>query len=95
MSKYVVLYKLEKRKGMTSDLVIKHVEHIRNLSQKKVLLLCGLLKGKGGGALLIIEAETKKEAEKYILQDPLVVLKNYSFVINEFIEANEGNNFLL
>jgi uncharacterized protein YciI len=94
VSKYVVLYKLEKRKGMTSDLVKKHVEHLRNLSHKKLLFLCGLLKGKGG-AILIVEAETKKEAEKYILQDPLVIQKNYSYTINELIEANEDNNFLL
>ena len=93
MQKYVVLYKLKKRKGMTSDLVKNHVEHIRNLSKNKVLFLCGLLKGYG--AMLILEAKSQKEAESYIKQDPLIVQENYFYSIHEFKEANENNNFLL
>ena len=93
MSKFVVLYKLKKMKGLTADLAKNHVEHIRNLSRKNVLFLCGRLKG--DGAMLILEAESLKEAEAYILQDPVIVKKNYSYAIHEFIEANEGNNFLL
>ena len=93
MSKYVVLYKLKERKGFTADLAKNHVEHLKNLSRKKILFLCGRLKG--NGAMLILEAKSLKEAEAYILQDPVIVQKNYSFVIHELIEANEENNFLL
>ena len=93
MQKYVVLYKLMKRKGMTSDIVKNHVEYIRNLSKNKVLILCGLLKGYG--AMLILEAKSQKEAESYIKQDPLIVQENYSYSIHELKEANENNNFLL
>lgn len=93
MSKYVVIYKLKKRKGFTLELTKKHVEHLRNLSQENILFLCGLLKG--NGAMLIIEAKSLKEAESYILQDPVIDQGNYSYIIHEFKEANEENNFLL
>jgi len=93
MSKYVALYKLKERKGFTADLAKIHVEHLRNLSQKNVLLLCGLLKG--NGAMLILEAASLKEAQSYILQDPVILHKKYEYVIHELIEANESNNFLL
>jgi uncharacterized protein YciI len=93
MSKFVVLYKLKKRKGFTGDLAKNHVEHLRNLSRKNVLFLCGRLKG--DGAMLILEAKSLKEAEAYILQDPVIIQKNYCYDIYELVEANESNNFLL
>jgi uncharacterized protein YciI len=93
MSKYVVIYKIKERKGFTADLAKNHVEHLRNLNNKNALSLCGLLKG--NGAMLILEANSLKEAKDYILQDPVIIQKKYSFVIHELIEANEENNFLL
>ena len=93
MSKYVVQYKLKERKGFTGDLAKNHVEHLRNLSHKNILFLCGLLKG--NGAMLILEAKSLKEAEAYILQDPVIVQKKYEYKIHELKEANEENNFLL
>ena len=93
MTKYVVNYKLKKRKGFTLEVSKKHVEHLRNLSQKNTLFLCGLLKG--NGAMLILEAKSLKEAETHILQDPVIVKKHYDYTIHELIEANEENNFLL
>jgi uncharacterized protein YciI len=93
MAKYVAQYKLKERKGFTAELAKSHVEHLRSLSQKNVLLLCGLLKG--NGAMLMLEAKTLKEAEAYILQDPVIIHKKYGYVIHELIEANEENNFLL
>ena len=94
MIKFVVHYKLEKKKGLTSDLIKKHVEHLRGLSVKNVLFLCGIVKGKNE-AFLILNAKSKKDAEAHILRDPLVDLKHYGYSIYELIEANEDNNFLL
>lgn len=93
MSKYVVLYKLKERKGFTADLAKIHVEYLRDLSHRKILHLCGLLKG--NGAMMILEAKSLKEAEAHILQDPVIIHKKYGYVIHELIEANESNNFLL
>ena len=55
--------------------------------------MCGLLKG--NGAILILEAKSLKEAEAYILQDPVIFQKKYEYKTHELIEANEENNFLL
>ena len=93
MSKFVALYKLNERKGFTADVAKNHVEHLRNLSHKNILFLCGRLKV--DGAMLILEAKSIKEAKAYILQDPVIVQKHYCYVIHELVEANEGNNFLL
>ena len=93
MAKYVVLYKLKERKGFTAELAKIHVEHLRNLYHKKILQLCGLLKG--NGAMLILEAKTHEEAEAHVLQDPVIIQKKYGYIIHELIEANESNNFLL
>ena len=94
MTKFVVHYKLEVKKGLNAELVKKHIEHLRCLSQKNALFLCGIVKGKNE-AFLIINADSKKDAKAYILQDPLIDRKHYSFEIYELIEANEDNNFLL
>lgn len=93
MPKYVVIYKLKKRKGFTLDLSKKHVEHLRNLSHENVLFLCGRLKG--NGAMIILEAKSLKEAETHVLQDPVIIQEHYTYRIHELIEANEENNFLL
>jgi hypothetical protein len=42
-----------------------------------------------------LEAKSQKEAESYILQDPVIVQKKYGYAIHELIEANEDNIFLL
>jgi len=93
LTKYVVKYKLKKMKGFTLEVSKKHVEHLRNLSQKNSLFLCGRLKG--NGAMLILEAKSLKEAETHILQDPVIINKHYDYTIHELVEANEENNFLL
>jgi uncharacterized protein YciI len=93
LSKFAVFYKLKERKGFTAELSKEHVEHLRSLSQRKILCLCGLLKG--NGAMLLIEAKTLEEAESYINQDPLIIHKKYGYTIHEFVEANEANNYLL
>ena len=94
MTKFVVHYKLEVKKGLNADLIKKHIEHLRNLSQKTYFFLCGIVKGKNE-AFLIINAESKKDTKAYILQDPLIDRKHYIFDIYELNEANEDNNFLL
>ena len=45
--------------------------------------------------MLILEANSLKEAETYILQDPVIIQNKYGYIIHELVEANEDNNFLL
>ena len=94
MVKFMVIYKDRVRKGLTHDLVKKHVDHIKKLHNNKNLFLCGFLK-KTDKAMLILEAESYKEAKGFILQDPLIILKHYNYDIYELNEANESNNWFL
>ena len=94
MVKYVVIYKDRIRKGLTRDLVKNHVGHIKSLHNKKILFLCGFLK-KSDKAMLILEAESYKDAKSFVLQDPIIVTKHYNYEIYELNEANESNNWFL
>jgi hypothetical protein len=46
-------------------------------------------------AMLILEAESLKEAKGIILKDPLIMTKHYNYDIYELNEANESNNWFL
>jgi len=94
MAKFVCILNTDERGVWTKDLVKRHVAHIRNMKQKGVLFLCGILKEIHGG-LIILEADSYEDAEAHILQDPTVVNKCYGYTICEFIEGNEENNYLL
>ena len=92
--KFVVIYKDRVRKGLTKDLLKNHVEHIKNIHYEGNLFLCGFLK-KSDKVLLILEAKSFKDAEDYIIQDPLIIKKHYNYDIYELNEANESNNWFL
>jgi uncharacterized protein YciI len=94
MAKYVVIYKDRVRKGLTQDLIKNHVEKKKKLHNNRNLFLCGFLK-KSDKAMLILEAESYKDAKGFILQDPLIVTKHYNYEIYELNEANESNNWFL
>ena len=94
MAKFACIYEPEKNGIWTDDLVKNHVEYLKNMKQKGILILCGILKEKQG-ALILLEEKSFEEAEAHILQDPLVVNKCYRYTICEFIEGNEDNNYLL
>ena len=94
MAKFVCIYEPGENEDWTDNLIKKHVEHLKNMKNNGVLVLCGLLKEKQG-ALIILDEKSHKEAETHILQDPLIINKFYNYSINEFIEGNEENNYLL
>jgi uncharacterized protein YciI len=98
MAKFEIIYKtepLDEHNGTpTNDLVKNHIDHLRNLSKNGILFFCGISKDYSG-ALLIFEAKSYEDAEKYLLQDPLIIKKYYSYAIHELIEANEKNNWLM
>lgn len=94
MAKFLCIYEPDKNGTWTNDLINKHVEHLRSMKHKGVLILCGILKEKQGG-LIILEEKSYEEAEIHILQDPLVINKCYGYTLCEFIEGNEENNYLL
>ena len=99
MTKFLVIYKAEEiateeMSDETNELIISHVEHIRNLDNEGILFLCGVFTD-NTGAMLIFEAKSTEEVESYILKDPLIIEKFYSYTIQELIEANKENNYLM
>jgi uncharacterized protein YciI len=74
---------------------IAHIEHLRDLDAKGILYLCGPLKGADEG-MIILNAESLEEAERYAFMDPFVVNNGYrTCKVYEIVEANTANNFLL
>ena len=95
MSKYVVTLLEKNPEAFSEELVVAHVEHLRNLASEGILVICGPLKGTEF-AMQILNAETLEEATRLAEADPFLTNNFYNdFTIYELIEANEGNNYLL
>ena len=95
MNKYVVILKDKISNEIEPGLNKRHVEHLKKCAIDGHLFLCGPLLGHGG-AMQIIFANSKEEAEEYIKQDPFVSEGFYrTYEIYHLLEANLENNFLL
>ena len=80
---------------LIEELTKGHVDHLRDLDSKGALFLCGPLKDREEG-MLILCAKTYDEAESYVKKDPFIVNRCYkSYDICEIVEANSSNNYLL
>ena len=95
MSKYVVILKDKISNDIEDGLNRRHVAHLKQTALEGHLFLCGPLIGHGG-AMQIIEADSKEEAEEMIKKDPFVSEGFYqTYEIYLLLEANLDNNFLL
>ena len=99
MAKYVVIYEDERTDVLAHDLLKEHVEYLRDLSSQGIIFMCGPLKnneGLYGKGMLIFIANSQMEVERHVLNDPFIIQKRYaSYLIYEWIEANESNNYLI
>lgn len=95
MAKYVVLLR-DKRKGtLTRELLVEHIEHLRGLSRRGRLLLCGPF-ADDSGAFLLLETDSMEQAESIVRDDPFIRREYYrSFEVHELTESGEFNNWLL
>lgn len=95
MSKYVVILKDKVSDTIEDGLNRRHVAHLKQAAIDGKLFLCGPLIGHGG-AMQIVEAESKEEAEAIIKKDPFIAEGFYlNYDIYLLLEANLENNFLL
>ena len=95
MSKYVVILKDKVSDIIEDGLNRRHVAHLKQAAIEGKLFLCGPLIGHGG-AMQIVEAESKEEAEAIIKKDPFIAEGFYlNYDIYLLLEANLENNFLL
>jgi uncharacterized protein YciI len=93
MSKYVAIIDISD-KVQEKEALARHIDHLKALKKKNILFACGPLKDVKK-AMQILEADTYSEADKYVRQDPFTAEGYFSgYVLYEWIESNEGNNYL-
>lgn len=93
--KFVVLLSDKAKGTLKEQLLIEHVEHLKQLKKEEKLLICGPFEG-NDGALLILSTNDKAEAKSIVLSDPFIVNQYYrKFIIHRWIEANDQNNYLM
>jgi len=81
---------------INKEMVVKHVEHIRNLDNKEKLVLCGPLKGYPGVAgMIIFKAENDKEAKEICKSEPFVAEGYATYKLSTLRVGNRENNYLL
>jgi len=77
-------------------MVNKHVEHIKNLDDDGKLILCGPTKGYPGVAgMVILKAESYKEAEAICKAEPFVVEGYATYKLFTLRVGDRENNYLL
>lgn len=95
MSKYVALLSGKKSNTLTDGLLSAHVAHLRAQQSAGHLILCGPFKD-NDGALQILEAESREQAEAILNADPFIAQRYYERnTLSELIEANEANGWLM
>ena len=95
MKKFILILKENRNGTLTNELLQGHVDHLKKYSSNGNIFLAGPFKD-NDGAIQIIEAESRMVAESIVKEDPLISAKYYqAYELNELIEANEGNNWLL
>ncbi len=89
---YVIL--INRKKDYTTDVINIHVEHLKRLDKNGQLVLCGPFKDYAGG-IVIIKADSIKEAKIIAESDPLVVEGFSTYKLRTLELADKENNYLL
>lgn len=85
---------LKKLKDFTPDIINEHVEHLRSLDEKGLLILCGPFIDHPGG-MLVIKASSIEDAKKIAESDPFVKNGFESYEVRTWLTACKENNYLL
>ena len=81
---------------INKEMVLKHVDFIKNLDNNKKLVLCGPLKGYPGVAgMIIFKAENDKEAKALCKSEPFVAGGYATFKLCTLRVGDRENNYLL
>ncbi len=88
----IVLNKIE-GKELPSDLIERHIVHLRSLAQKNLSILCGPFSDHPSG-LVTVDAKGKAEATKLAREDPFVKEGYRTFEVKTWLIAFEENNYL-
>jgi len=91
-TRYVIL--INRKKDYTTDVIKKHVEHLKQLDKTSQLVLCGPFKDYAGG-IVIIKAESMKEAKMIAESDPFVTEGFSTYELRTLELANKENHYLI
>jgi len=83
-------------KKINKAMVVKHVEHIKNLDESGKLELCGAFKWYPGVAgMIVFRAESALEAEEICKTEPFVAEGFATYRLVSLHAGNKENNYLL
>ena len=95
IKKFVVILKDKDRGSLSSELLEKHVAHLKRLSEEGRLYLCGPFDD-DETALQVLLAADADEARSLVEADPFIRQRYYrDYSLRELIEANASNNWLM
>ena len=81
---------------ITKEVVLRHVDHLRELDEAGKVALCGVFKGYPGVAgMVMIKAKSYEEAEEICKTEPLVIEGYATYKLRALQLANKENNYLL
>jgi len=95
MKTFLVILKEKSKKQLDKNLLHRHIEHLKQLTQSGHLLMCGPF-ADDSGAMLVLQANSHSDAENLIQADPFIEEAFYGdYSITEFYSANEANKYLM
>ena len=81
---------------INKEMVLKHVEYVKNLDDSGKLVLCGPFKGyKGVAGMIVLRAESYEEADALCKTEPFVAEDYATYKLYALQEGNRENNYLL
>ena len=95
MKTFLIQLKDKSTEKLEEMLLHEHIQHLKKLKLSGHLLMCGPFSD-DSGAMLVLQANSLESVTSIIQADPFIQNAYYgSYIINEFYEANESNNYLL
>lgn len=95
MKSFLILLGDKRTAAVEQELLIKHVNYLKDLHDQGNLVTCGPLLD-NQGAVIILRAESREHAEELIKNDPFLIEGHYQhYVLKEYLEASDDNNWLL
>jgi len=99
MEKWVYVMFIERGKTynrINREMVVKHVDFIRNLDDEGKLVLCGPFKGYPGVAgMVILKADSFEEADALCRTEPFVANGYATYKLRALKVGDRENNYLL
>jgi uncharacterized protein YciI len=95
MKTFLVILNEKSSQRIDDNLLHKHIEHLKQLTQDGHLLICGPFVD-NSGAMLVFQAASDADVEALIQTDPFIQENFYGrYSITEFYKADASNNYLM